>query len=202
MTAYTPLALPFDPKQLHGLSETLLRSHHENNYIGAVKKLNAARSRLAELSFDAPGFLRHGLTQSELTFKHSVVLHELYFGNMAGGGSKGATTSALLTDHFGSVANWEREFRALGSSLSGGSGWVILEFDLHERVPRMYSANDHTQGLSTGVPLLVLDMYEHSYHLDFGAAAARYIDAFFANLHWQEIDRRTELALKFAQLTP
>jgi superoxide dismutase, Fe-Mn family len=200
MTDYTPQPLPFDPTKLLGLSEKLLRSHHENNYQGAVKKLNAARARLAEQNADTPGFVLHGLAQGELAFKHSVVLHELYFGNLTGGGSKADNTRKLLADHFGGAGAWEDRFRALGQSLGGGSGWAILELDLHEKTPRMYTAGDHTQGLSSGLPLLVLDMYEHSYHMDYGAAAARYIDAFFANLHWEEIDRRTERALKVAEL--
>lgn len=197
---YQPRPLPFDPAKLVGLSEKLLRSHHEKNYVGAVKKLNAARARLGTLDSDAPGFVLHGLTQGELAFKHSVVLHELYFGNLVGGGSRGSTTTKLLADHFGGRAAWEGRFRALGTSLGGGSGWAILELDLHEGVPRMYSATDHTQGLSSGIPLLVLDMYEHSYHMDYGTAAAQYVDAFFANLHWEEIDRRTEQALQAAEL--
>ncbi len=200
MSDYAPRPLPFDPSKLPGLSEKLLRSHHENNYTGAVKKLTAARARLADVNADTPGFVLHGVAQGELAFKHSVVLHELYFGNLTGGGSKADTTRKLLSDHFGGAAAWEQRFRALGASLGGGSGWAILELDLHEKVPRMYSAGDHTQGLSAGIPLLVLDMYEHSYHIDYGAAAARYIDAFFANLHWEEIDRRTERALKVAEL--
>lgn len=200
MTEYAPRPLPFDPTKLAGLSEKLLRSHHENNYTGAVEKLNAARGRLADLNADTPGFVLHGLAQGELAFKHSVVLHELYFGNLTGGGSKANKTRKLLTDHFGGAAAWEERFRALGASLGGGSGWAILEFDLHEKAPRMYTAGDHTQGLSSGLPLLVLDMYEHSYHMDYGTAAAKYIDAFFANLHWEEIDRRTERALKVAEL--
>lgn len=199
MTDYAPKPLPFDPTKLPGLSEKLLRSHHENNYAGAVKKLVGVRQHLADLGSDTPGYVLHGLAQGELAFKHSVVLHELYFGNLVGGGSSGATTNKLLADHFGGAAAWEQRFRALGASLGGGSGWAILELDLHEKVPRMYTAADHTQGLSSGIPLLVLDMYEHSYHMDYGTAAAKYIDAFFANLHWEEIDRRTETALKIAE---
>ena len=141
----------------------------------------------------------YGLAQGELTFKHSVVLHELYFGNLIGGGSKGTTTTKLLADRFGSAEAWQQRFVALGASLAGGSGWAILELDLHERVPRITSAADHQQGLWSGVPLLVLDMYEHSYHMDYGAAATKYIEAFFANVHWEEVDRRTERALRMAE---
>ncbi|MGH1341645.1 MAG: superoxide dismutase [Nannocystales bacterium] len=195
-----PTPLPFDPTRLPGLSERLLRSHHENNYTGAVKKLNTARAQLQTLPADAPGFVLGGLAKSELAFNHSVTLHELYFGNLTGGGSKGSATRGLLADHFGGDAAWEARFRALGQSLGGGSGWAILEFDLRLGVPRMYVAGDHSQGLSTGIPLLVLDMYEHSYHMDYGTAAARYIDAFFANVHWEEVDRRTEQARQVATL--
>jgi Fe-Mn family superoxide dismutase len=200
MTEYKPKPLPFDATKLSGLSEKLLRSHHENNYVGAVKKLNGVRQRLAEVVSDTPGYVLHGLAQGELTFKHSVVLHELYFGNLVGGGSKGSATKTMLADHFGGAAAWEQRFVALGASLGGGSGWAIVELDLHEKAPRMYSAADHAQGLSSGVPLLVLDMYEHSYHMDYGAAAAKYIDAFLANLHWEEIDRRTAVALRIAEM--
>ena len=199
--AYTARSLSFDPGGLSGLSRRLLESHYQNNYLGAVKKLNGVRDRLHELGPDAPGYVLHGLSQGELAFKHSVVLHEAYFGNLTGGGSEGSTAQRLLSEHFGSAAAWERRFRALGLSLGGGSGWAILEFDLHEQVPRMYSAADHTQGLSSGLPLLVLDMYEHSYHMDYGTAAAKYVDAFFANIHWEEVDRRVALAQQVAALS-
>lgn len=200
MTAFEPVPLPFDPAKLPGLSEKLLRSHHENNYTGAVKKLNTTRRQLEVLPADSPGFVLGGLARSEHAFKHSVALHELYFGNLTGGGSQGSVTRDLLADHFGGAAAWEARFRALGMTLGGGSGWAILEFDLQEMAPRMYIAGDHSQGLSTGIPLLVLDMYEHAYHMDYGTAAARYVDAFFANLHWDEVDRRTEQALKIVSL--
>jgi Fe-Mn family superoxide dismutase len=199
MPDYLPKPLPFDPTGFPGLSEKLLRSHHENNYTGAVKKLNGVRQRLSETTPETPGYVLHGLAQGELTFKHSVVLHELYFGNLVAGGGSGSVTHKLLGEHFGGASVWETRFRALGASLAGGSGWAIVEYDLHERVPRMYTAADHAQALSAGIPLLVLDMYEHSYHMDYGAAAARYIDAFFANLNWEEIDRRTELALRLPE---
>ncbi|MCX4242772.1 superoxide dismutase [Paraliomyxa miuraensis] len=196
MLQYTPKPLPFDPTTLAGLSEKLMRSHYDNNYLGAVRKLDGVRQRLAETTDDAPGYVLHGLAQGELAFKHSVVLHELYFGGLVGGGSSGSATTALLAERFGGAAAWESRFRALGASLAGGSGWAIVEYDLHERAPRMYTAVDHGQGLSSGIPLLVLDMYEHSYHMDYGTAAARYIDAYLANVHWEEIDRRTERALR------
>jgi superoxide dismutase, Fe-Mn family len=198
LPAYIPKPLSFDPTKLDGLSEKLIRSHHENNYTGAVTKLNGVRQQLAEVTNETPGYLLHGLAQGELAFKHSVVLHELYFGQLGGDGKIEGATAKLLSESFGGASAWEERFRAHAKSLGGGSGWAIVEYDLHEKAPRMYAANDHTQGLSSGIPLLVLDMYEHAYHIDFGAAAAKYIEAFLANLDWQEIDRRSDSALRVA----
>lgn len=196
---YAPKPLPFDPTGFSGLSEKLLRSHYDNNYLGAVSKLDGVRRRLAEVTSETPGYVLHGLAQGELAFKHSVVLHELYFGNLAPGGTPGQVTTTLLSEAFGGAWAWESRLRALAASLAGGSGWAIVAYDLHERAPRMYTAADHAQGLSSGIPLIVLDMYEHSYHMDYGTAAARYIDACLANLSWEEIDRRTELALRLPE---
>jgi Fe-Mn family superoxide dismutase len=83
-------------------------------------------------------------------------------------------------------------------SLAGGSGWAILDYNFHSGDLRTYWAGNHTQAVASGYPLLVLDMYEHAYAIDFGAAAAKYVDAFFANIQWQEVSRRYERAQKAA----
>ena len=82
--------------------------------------------------------------------------------------------------------------KATGMGLGGGSGWAILTFELDTGALRTISSGNHTQVLATSVPLLVLDMYEHSYQMDFGAAVARYLDAFFANVNWDEVKRCVE----------
>jgi len=89
-------------------------------------------------------------------------------------------------------------FRATGASLGGGSGWVILAYNFQTGQPHTYWSGHHTQAVAFGQPLLVMDMYEHSYQMDYGAAAARYIDAFFQNIHWQEVNARLECAQKAA----
>jgi Fe-Mn family superoxide dismutase len=115
-------------------------------------------------------------------FTNSVILHELYFGNLGGTGkATGPIEKAIATD-FGSVARWEELFRATGMSLAGGSGWVILDLNFHSGELRTYWSGNHSQALAFGCPSLVMDMYEHAYQLDYGAAAAKYIDAFFANI--------------------
>jgi Fe-Mn family superoxide dismutase len=188
--------LPFDPKKLKGISEKLIVSHHENNYGGAVRNLNKVETALAALSKDSPPFVVSGLKERELTFSNSVVLHELYFGNLGGDGRAAGEIAKALGDTYGTLGRWEEEFRATGGSLGGGSGWVILDFDLRAKSLRTHWSGNHTQASAFMVPLLVMDMYEHAYQMDHGAAAAKYIDAFFENVHWEEVERRLARATK------
>jgi len=190
--------LPFDPAKLKGLSDKLLVSHHDNNYGGALKNLNKVEEQLAAVNKDTPGFLVAGLKERELTFTNSVILHEAYFGNLGGDGKAGGAIEKALAAGHGSYAKWEEHFRALGASLGGGSGWAILDYSFQTGDVRSYWSGGHTEALSYGAPLLVMDMYEHAYAIDFGAAAAKYIDAFFANVKWDEVNKRLERALKAA----
>jgi Fe-Mn family superoxide dismutase len=67
-----------------------------------------------------------------------------------------------------------------------------LNYNPHEQAVHNYWASDHTQSLAWGTPLLVMDMYEHAYQMDYGANAKGYIDAFFQNIKWDEVNRRVE----------
>ena len=196
--AHAPVALPFDPTKLAGLSEKLLTSHHDNNYAGAVKNLNKVEAELAKVDKDTAAFVVGGLRSSELTFRNSVTLHEAYFANLGGTGKPSAGAQKALSDAFGSMARWEELFRASGLALAGGSGWVVLGYDLGRNVLHTYSVQNHREVEASSVPLLVMDMYEHAYQMDFGAAAAKYVDAFFANVQWDEVDRRLDRARKAA----
>lgn len=191
---HQPKPLPFDPARLNGISEKLIKSHHENNYAGAVKALNTVEKRLAALAAekDLPPYIYGDLKREELMRTGSVVLHEKYFANLGGNGKADGNARKLIEKWFGSYENWEAEFKMIGNSLSGGSGWVILAYNQHTSEVHNYWAGDHSQGALTAVPLLVLDMYEHSYHMDYGSAAAKYIDAFMANANWDEVNRRIE----------
>jgi len=186
--------LPFDPTKIPGISEKLLRSHWENNYAGAVRTLNTVRERLATLQADksAPAFLYGNLKREELIRRGSMTLHELYFANLGGSGRPGGSLAEALKAAFGSVEAWEEDFRRTAASLYGGSGWTVLAWNQHTKELHNYWAGDHSQGAVAGTPLLVLDLYEHAYQVDFGAAAARYVDAFFANVQWDEVQRRLE----------
>ena len=192
--SHAPVPLPFDPKRLPGLSERLLVSHHDNNYTGAVKNLDAVELELAHVTKDTPAFLVAGLRERELTYTNSVILHERYFANLGGDGKPAGAVKDAIAASFSGYPRFEELFRATGLSLAGGSGWTILDLDFSTGDLRIYGSGNHTQSLAFGAPLLVLDMYEHAYALDYGAAAAKYLDAFFANVSWSEVDRRHALA--------
>ena len=190
----TKRPLPFDPKKLSGLSEKLITSHWENNYGGSVKILNSVNRKLATALNDAENqpFAYGDLKRQQLLRTGSVILHELYFENL---GSNGAPETALkteLTSQFGSFETWLAEFKKIAQSLSGGSGWVVLAFNTHFRKMENHGLSDHLQHPPASIPLLVLDMFEHSYQMDYGAAAAKYIDAFFSNVNWSVVQKRLE----------
>ena len=187
-----PRPLTLDLNRLDGLSARLIASHHENNYAGAVKRLNAIRHQLSELDWgSAPVFVVNGLKREELIAANSAFLHELYFDALGGDGvlpSCGLSTA--LERDFGSVERWRNEFVSLAKAMGGGSGWALLSWSSREGRLVNHWAADHTQLLAGAAPVLALDMYEHAYHMDFGAKAAAYVDAFMKNIRWDGVYRR------------
>jgi superoxide dismutase, Fe-Mn family len=183
--------IPVRPWTLNGLSERLIVSHYENNYGPAVRTLNAVRSELTTVDASTPGYRIRALKREELITMGSVVLHELYFGNLGGEGNKiPDEVRGMLEEHFGSVAAWRRDFVGAAQSLAGGSGWVLLTYSRRQKGLWNQIAFDHSQAAVDAAPILVLDMYEHAYHLDFGANATAYIDAFMRNVNWTAITER------------
>ncbi len=179
------------PQWMNGLSERLMVSHYVNNYGGALRRLNAIRARLASLDWTrTPTFEINGLKREELIAAGSVVLHEIYFESLGGHGDNPPTgreelpseLAGALERDFGSVAAWRAEFIAMAKALAGGSGWAILAWS--ERLGRLVNqwAADHAHGLPGAVPILAIDMYEHAYHIDFGAKAAVYVETADPNL--------------------
>jgi superoxide dismutase, Fe-Mn family len=197
---HAPVPLPFAPGKLTGISERMIVSHHDNNYTAAIKNLNKVEEQLAGTNKDTPGFLIGGLKERELTFTNSMILHEHYFGNLGGNGKAGGAIQQKLTSNYGTIGKWEEHFRAVGLSLGGGSGWVVVDYNLPSGEVRTYWAGNHTQALAGGLPLLVMDMYEHAYAIDYGAAAPKYIDAFFQNVNWDAVNGRLETAEKAGAL--
>jgi Fe-Mn family superoxide dismutase len=189
--------LPFDPANVPGLSEKLLTSHHQNNYTGAVKRLNALRTSLAELPISATAnYLLNGLKREELIATNSMLLHELYFDNLGGNGEVPVAMKLALAANFGSFERWCEEFTAMGRALGGGSGWVLLVLQPRDGSLVNQWAPDHTHAVAGGVPILALDMYEHAYHMDFGAQVGAYVQAFMAAIHWDKVYQRFQHAIE------
>ena len=186
------------PWLLNGLSLKLIESHYENNYGGALRRLNAISAQLESIDFaKTPGHVLNGLKRDELVALNSTLLHELYFASLAFGEGKPAELLAgALARDFGSVDRWRDEFVAMGNGLAGGSGWVLLVYVPRDRRLVNQYAGDHGQTIAGGIPILALDMYEHAYHIDFGANAKAYVDTFMRNIDWKAVQARYEDASK------
>src|SRR5712671_1237010 len=187
---YQMKPLSCDPAKIAGMSERLIFSHYENNYGGAVKRLNIVDDRLAELDYaNTPGFLINGLKREQLIAMNSMILHELFFDGLGEQSEPGGGLREGLARDFGSYERWCSEFTAMGKALGGGSGWVLLSWSRRDRKLVNQWASDHCHTLAGGMPILALDMYEHSYHMDFGAKAGNYVETFMGAVRWKNVDR-------------
>lgn len=187
---YSMKPLSCDPARIKGMSEQLIISHYENNYGGATKRLNLIEEKLAELNYaNAPGFLINGLKREQLVAMNSMILHELFFDGLGEQSEPGGVLLNAINRDFGSYDRWRAEFIAMGKALGGGSGWVLLTWSPRNNTLVDQWAADHCHTLAGGTPIIALDMYEHSYHIDFGAKAATYVDTFMTAIRWKNADR-------------
>jgi Fe-Mn family superoxide dismutase len=188
--AYSMKPLGCDPVRIKGMSERLIVSHYENNYGGTVKRLNAIEEQLAGLDFAAaPAFVVNGLKREQLIAMNSMILHELFFDGLGDESeASGGLRNALARD-FGSYERWRSEFLATGKALRGGSGWVLLTWSPRDRKLVNQWASDHCHTMAGATPIMALDMYEHSYHIDFGAKADTYVETFMQTIRWANAER-------------
>ena len=189
------------PWLLLGLSPKLIESHYENNYGGAMRRLNAITAQLESLDYaGTPGYVVNGLKREQLVALNSTLLHELYFASLGGaqaGSVKpaGVFAEAIARD-FGSFDRWRAEFVAMANAAAGGSGWILLIYVPRDRRLFNQNAAEHSHAVAGGIPILALDMYEHAYHIDFGANARAYVDAFMRNIDWKAVQGHYEDAVK------
>lgn len=175
--------LSSNPGAITGMSEKIIVSHYENNYGGAVKRLNAIEAQLATLDWaTAPVFVINGLKREQMVAMNSMLLHEVFFDSL-GASQASQGLAAQIDKDFGGFHLWAAQFAAMGKALGGGSGWVLLAWSPRDGQLVNTWAADHTGNLAGAMPLLALDMYEHSYHLDFGAKAGAYVDTYMSNLN-------------------
>lgn len=177
---------------MEGFSDDML-SDHFDLYGGYVRSSNKVRAKLMKLldssKQDTPEYAE---IKRRLGWElNGVKLHEYYFGNLGGDGELD-TSSALyeaLTDQFGSFELWKKDFIATGAMR--GIGWVVLYQDPDTGMLVNSWIEQHDKGHPSGsVALLVMDVFEHAYMTDYRLDRASYIEAFFDNIDWLEVERR------------
>ncbi len=181
---------PLKYKTLEGLSEKQLAQHHDVLYAGYVKKTNEIRKALETVDKSAANatFSQLRELKVEETFAlNGVRLHEYYFDGLGGKDPKPSGTLAQWIDEdFGSFEAWAEEFKAEGIA---SRGWVVLAMDLEEGRLHNFVCDLHNQGGIWGaVPVLVLDVYEHAYFIDYATNRKSYIEAYMKNVQWSECE--------------
>ncbi|MDD5340070.1 MAG: Fe-Mn family superoxide dismutase [Candidatus ainarchaeum sp.] len=176
---------------IEGFSDTLLKNHF-TLYGGYVANTNKAADLLAGMAKDGrAGTPEYAEVKRRFGWEYNGMrLHEYYFGNMRkGGAAMGPALAKALAAEFGSAENWEKDFRATGAMR--GIGWVVLYYD--GAAKRLFNCwvNEHDAGhLSGATPVLVMDVFEHAYMIDYGLKKADYIAAFMKNIDWKEAEAR------------
>ena len=179
-----------------GLSDQLLKNHF-TLYQGYVTNTNKVADALVVMAKEGK---TASLEYAELKRRfgwewNGMRLHEYYFGNLIKDGKaldKNSNLFKKIVEDFGSYENWEKDFKATGAMR--GIGWVILYYD----GSRLFNTwiNEHDVGhLSGASPLLVMDVFEHAYMIDYGLKKADYIEAFFRAIDWA-IDPKTDSWIK------
>lgn len=191
--------LPFSPEKLDGISAKTLAIHHDKLYAGYVAKADEVSAKLGELA--KSGAASGNATYSELralkdaeTFAvNGVYLHEWYFDVLGGEGdsAKAPELSRALAEKWGTVENGLKYFSECAMA---SRGWSVLAWDTKAGKLKHYNADAHNQGGVWGcLPIIVLDVYEHAYFIDFGSDKKAYIEAFWKNFNWAKAE---ELYLK------
>lgn len=194
----TPKPLSVNPEKVKGLSADLLRTHHDKEYAGAVKKLNAIGEELTKIDFAEVTPEKLGeLKRDEQAAQNSTVLHEIYFDGLAEAPTQpaGLLAQAMSRD-FGSLDRWKAEFIGIGKSLVSGTGWVILAYAPRDKRLFNYRAENDSMAPAGGVPLLAMDMYEHAFAADYGSDTAKYIEAFVQAIKWTNAERLYREAMR------
>lgn len=192
------------PWTLNGMTPRLIESHYERNYGGEMRRLNAISRELETLDpATAPPEAVARLKRDEAATLNSALLHELYFASLGGHGRNvPEAMAAALTRDFGSVQAWWQQFIALAGGLPTGAGWVLLTWLPREGRLLNTACTEASPGLAGGVPILALDLYEHAYHIDFGANTEAYIATFMRNIDWVAVQGRYEDAIKVSPPRP
>src|SRR4030042_1485265 len=177
---------------MEGFSETLLKNHF-TLYQGYVTNTNRLLDTLASmLKGGKVGTPEYAELKRRLGFEfNGMRLHEYYFENLGGKGAidKSGRLAKRLAEDFGSYEDWERDFKGTGTMR--GIGWAIFYQDNVTGMLLNQWINEHETGhLAGGIPILVLDVFEHAFMIDYGLKRADYIEAFLKNIRWDKVESR------------
>jgi len=177
---------------MEGFSETLLKNHF-TLYQGYVTNTNKLLDSLAAMLKEGKvGTPEYAELKRRLGFEfNGMRLHEYYFENLGGKGAidKSGRLGKKLAEDFGGYEDWERDFK--GTAAMRGIGWTILYQDnITGRLINQWINEHETGHLAGGIPILVLDVFEHAFMIDYGLKRADYIEAFFKNVNWDKVDSR------------
>lgn len=184
------------------LTKQLLDNHY-TLYNGYVNKLNEIEERLpkADRATANATFSELGeLARQESFAAHGVAMHENYFSALGGNGKadvKLAVVKTIVRD-FGSFDSWLTDFKARGLA---ARGWVVLALNLLDGKLHNYSQDAHDKGAQWWcIPVLIMDVYEHAYFMDYGTKRKDYVEEFFANLDWKIVNARFDKASKIGKI--
>lgn len=188
--AYNAKPLPFNLRRIGNISEKALEIHHDKLYQGYVNKKNEIEEKLKTVDRATGNNVTYSDFRSlklEETFAaNGVYLHEDYFSVLGGEGQSpldAPELSEAIAAEFGSVDAWVTDFKACGMS---ARGWAVLAYDTNDGRLHNYIGDMHNQGGVWGaIPVIVLDIYEHAYFIDYGSDRKTYIEDFMKNLDWK-----------------
>lgn len=196
---YEAKPLPF-LKPLTGISEKTMQIHHDKLYVGYVNKRNEIEEKLAtaDRSLANATYSEYGELKREESFAaNGIFLHEYYFNVLGGEGKQGGELMKAIGKEFGSYDKWLEDFKAAGMV---ARGWVVLAYDFNDARLHNYLCDSHNHGGIWGaMPLVVLDMYEHAYFIDYGSDRKTYIEDYIKNLNW---DSANNMYAKVKKMIP
>jgi len=192
--------MPHTPKELlkgkedklKGISKKTIEIHRDKLYAAYVSKRNEVEEKLAKADKSTSNQIYsewRGLKEGETFAANGMILHEYYFGILGGNGDpkKAPTVLKKIDKDFGSFESWKEDLVACGMA---GRGWGVLAYDPSDQKFHNYIGDAQNQGAVWGAqPLVALDVYEHSYFIDFGSDRKSYIEAFFQNIDWAKVEQ-------------
>ncbi|MBI3805188.1 MAG: superoxide dismutase [Nitrospirae bacterium] len=173
------------PKPIPGLSDKQLNDHFDVKYKGYVTKFNEIQKQLQEVNKSKANPNYSGVREllvERLYCHNSIKLHEAYWQCLSGESDPPDQIKQMISEDFGSYDSWKEEFKACGLS---ARGWSVCAFDLDSGRIFNFLTDTHSIGAWNATPLMIMDMYEHAYYIDYASSVKTYVEeGFLPNMSW------------------